>query len=166
MPDSATLTDSELYEADFYLWTQVQAAKLRQLEQERTNLNVDLPHLAEEIEDLGGELRNAIRSHLRRVIEHCLKLEYSPAERPRAGWRETIIDARAEISDRMTPTISRHIRDDLPRLYEQARRRAEASLIAYRENAVARTLPAESPYCVDELLMDGWYPTNKHGLND
>ena len=76
----------ELYEKDFYAWTQRQAAALRCLADTRPNVDLDFPHLIEEVEDLGTSQRDAVRSPLRRIIEHCLKLEYSrAAARARAG---------------------------------------------------------------------------------
>ncbi len=74
----------ELYEQDFYLWTQQQAAVLKRLAETRSNAELDFAHLVEELEDLGMARRAAVRSQLRRIIEHCLKLEYSAARYPRA----------------------------------------------------------------------------------
>ena len=65
-----------------YAWTQNQAAALRRLAKERWNGPLDLAHLAEEVEDSGNEVRNVVRSHLRRLIEHCLKLEHAKATDP------------------------------------------------------------------------------------
>lgn len=71
-----------LYEEDFYAWTKNQAAALRRLAAQRWNGPLDLANLAEEVEDLGKTERNAVRSRLRRIIEHGLKLEHSPAPEP------------------------------------------------------------------------------------
>ncbi len=59
----------DLYAEDFHAWTQDQAEALRRLARERWNGPLDLAHLAEEVEDFGNEVRNAVRSHLRRLIE-------------------------------------------------------------------------------------------------
>jgi hypothetical protein len=56
---------AELYDEDFYAWSREQAAALRRLSAERWNGPLDLEHLAEEVEDLGDERRNAVRSQLR-----------------------------------------------------------------------------------------------------
>ncbi|MET4699254.1 hypothetical protein ABIE65_002284 [Constrictibacter sp. MBR-5] len=160
------MTDAELYEADFYAWTQVQADRLRRLQAERANLDLDLPHLAEEVEDLGKAERNLLRSHLRRIIEHCLKLEWSRAQEPRRSWRLSIIEARIEISDHLTATLRRDVADELPRLHEQARRLARQALIGKGEADAAAALPADCPYTLDQLLDDDWYPTNRHGVRD
>lgn len=158
--------DHDLYETDFYAWTQQQAAKLRCLEEQAVNLDLDLPRLAEEVEDLGKAERNAVRSQVRRIIEHCLKLEHSRSDRPRGQWKASIIEARAEISDRLTATLSRDIEQRLPILYGQARDKAGNDLRAQDEADAADALPASCPYSPDDLLRDGWYPANRHGRTE
>ena len=46
------------YETDFYAWTRRQAQELRRLKALRLNVEVDLDHVAEEIEDLGTSERD------------------------------------------------------------------------------------------------------------
>jgi Domain of unknown function DUF29 len=154
----------QLYEEDFYAWTRDQAQALRRLAATRPNIDLDLPHLIEEVADLGISQRDAVRSQVRRIIEHCLKLEYSPVQAPRAGWHETIIRARTEIEDKITPTIRRGLPRRLPRLWQQARRDAAASLRLYGEHAAADALPATCPYRLADLLRHDWYPPSRHGL--
>lgn len=153
----------QLYAADFYAWTKHQSAALRRLAAERWNGPLDLTHLAEEVEDLGDERRNAVRSQLRRIIEHCLKLEFSPAADPRAGWMRSIANARDEIADRLTTTIRRDLEQELPRLYAQALRAARLALSEREETEAANVLPAENPYGLGNLLTDDWYPESQHG---
>jgi DNA-binding PucR family transcriptional regulator len=157
---------AELYEEDFYAWTRDQAAALRRLAKDRWNGPLDLEHLAEEIEDVGSDRRDAVRSQVRRIIEHLLKLEYSQARDPRGGWRDSILDARAEIPDRITKTMLPELEDELPRLYARARAKAVNGLSAYGEREVARSLPEACPYRFDDLLADDWYPANRHGIVD
>jgi hypothetical protein len=59
--------------------------------------SLDLEHLAEEVADLGHSERDAVRSQVRRVIEHLLKLEYSPATEPRDGWKDIVADVRSGV---------------------------------------------------------------------
>jgi hypothetical protein len=91
-------------------------------------------------------------------------LEYSGARYPRAGWRDSIIDARAAIEDEITPTLRRDLDEQLPRLWTQARAKADNGLRGHREADAADLLPADCPYALDELLTDDWYPTNRRGL--
>jgi hypothetical protein len=87
----------ELYGGDFVLWTEDQAAALRRAK--GSNLPLDWENLAEEIESLGKSQRAELNSQIRRILRHLIKLETPPAANPRAGWRPTIRDARAEIAE-------------------------------------------------------------------
>jgi hypothetical protein len=156
----------ELYEQDFYVWTQRQAEALRRLAETRPNVELDFPHLIEEVEDLGTSQRDAVRSPVRRIIEHCLKLEYSPALDPRGGWYDSIIDARAERDDKLSPSLRRDLDDQLPRLWARARIKVDSGRRRFGEPASAELLPADCPYALDNLLADGWYPANRRGLPD
>ena len=77
----------ELYDRDFFLWTQEQAAALRTVR--KSNLPLDWDNLAEEIESLGASQRTELNSQIRRVLRHLFKLEAYPAVDLRAGWRAT-----------------------------------------------------------------------------
>src|ERR1044071_8815523 len=107
------------YDDDFYAWTQYQAEVLRSLP--TSDNRFDRENVAEEIEDLGKSERNAVRSEVRRIIEHLLKLHYSPATDPRADWMASIVGARAELEERLSATLRRDIETSLPRLYRSAR---------------------------------------------
>ena len=156
----------KLYKDDFYAWTRDQGQALRRLAEQRWNGPLDLEHLAEEVEELGMQARNAVRSQLERVIEHLLKLEHSPAAEPRAGWMNSVDDARARTEDAMTPTIRRETEPLLSMLYRRARRRVARDLVAQGEKEAARALPADCPYAFDNLIADDWWPVNRHGLRD
>lgn len=126
---------------DFPAWAISQAAALRRLAELRLNVPVDFDHLIEEVEDLAKAERNVARSQVRRIIEHCLKLEHSPAAEPRLGWKMSIDDASSEVADRLTPTIRRNVDAALSQLFAQARRMAAKALAAAGERHAADTLP-------------------------
>lgn len=159
-------TIKELYHQDFYVWTRRQAEALRRLADARPNVDLDFPHLIEEVADLGTSQRDAARSQLRRIIEHCLKLEYAVAQDPRAGWRDSIIDVRAQIEDRISPSLRRDLDEQLPRLWMRARNKAANALRGYGEADAAHMVPAECPYAIDDLLRADWYPANRRGVPD
>lgn len=163
---SHVMADTELYEQDFYAWTKVQARKLRALGERRANLDLDLPHLAEEVEDLGKSERDAVRSQVRRIIEHYLKLEFSRSPEPRGGWRDSIIGARTRLDDKLTPTLLRDLEANLAKLYDQARERTENALRTYDENEAADALPTACPYALEDLMRRGWYPASRHAIVD
>jgi DNA-binding PucR family transcriptional regulator len=157
---------AELYEEDFYAWTRDQAASLRRMARDRWNGPLDLEHLAEEIEDVGSERRDAVRSQIRRIIEHLLKLEHSRATGPRSRWKDSVDDARSEIEDKLTRTIRRDAGDRLPKLYDRARYKAARGLRENGEVDDAEALPSANPYGLQTILRHAWYPANRHGIDD
>ena len=150
------MPDGPRYDDDFYAWTQHQAAVLRSLQV--SDNRFDREHVAEEIEDLGKSERDAVRSQIRRIIEHLLKLAYSPAEPPRPDWMDTIDDARLILPDKMTPTLRHDAAANLNQLYDQARRQAARSLRRHGEPGAADALPQACPYSLDDICREDWYP--------
>jgi Domain of unknown function DUF29 len=150
------MTDGAHYDDDFFAWTQHQAMVLRTMEV--ADNRFDRENLAEEIEDLGRSYRDAVRSQIRRIIEHLLTLAYSPAQQPRFDWMASIAEARATLEDKISATLRRDAEAMLPKLYRDGRRQAELSLRAYGENQAAEALPQSCPYSLDEICREDWYP--------
>jgi hypothetical protein len=150
------MPDGPRYEDDFYAWTQYQARVLREMP--APDNRFDRENVAEEIEAVGRNERDAVRSQVRRIIEHCLKLAHSPADYPRHGWRGSIIDARAELDQKLSPTLRHDVEAGLSKLYLIARKRVSADLEDHGERAAFVSLPAECPYTLDQILAEDWYP--------
>ena len=151
---------ADLYEEDFYLWTQRQTELLRQ----RRFSDVDLEHLIEEIEDLGSNQRNAVESLVQNILYHLLKLHFSPTVPPRHGWEATVRAQRIQLRRRPTTSLRNHVAATLAELYADARELAAHDL---RQDSVpADRLPADCPYTLDQILSPGWFPANVHGLRD
>lgn len=151
------------YDDDFYAWTQEQARLLREAAREHLNTPIDWGHVAEEIEDMGRNDRRAINSHLARIIEHLLKLEFSPASDPRSGWRKSVREQRAAAVDALadSPSLKGHV--DLPSAFRRGRGFATDGLGQDRVDEQA--LPSECPYGLEQLLDEGWWPVNRHDLD-
>jgi hypothetical protein len=143
----------DLYERDFYAWSKKQAELLRS----GRFGDLDLEHLIDEVDDLGESLKRSVRSRLRTIIEHLLKLQYSPAQDPRGGWYDTILGQRSDLLDELTPSIRREVEPALPGLYDKARQNAATSLRQRGEQAAADALPATCPYSFDQITGD-WLP--------
>ena len=146
-------TAKQPYEEDFYAWSKTQAALLRA----GRFAELDLDHLIEEIEDLGGALKRSVRNRIRTIIEHLLKLEHSPAQEPRAGWRATVRTHRVKLRDGLTPVLRREVESELADLYEDGRGLAEGALRDHGEQAAADALPETCPYTPDQITSD-WLP--------
>jgi hypothetical protein len=93
---------------------------------------------------------------MRRLLEHLLKLQHSTADAPRAGWRRSVVDARIELADDLTPSLRREVEADLATLYTAARDQAAEALAAHGEDA--QDLPEQCPWTLDDLLTRGWFP--------
>ena len=134
---------AELYDEDFYAWTQQQAKALRT--HFKGDNRIDVEHLAEEVEDLGKSELHAVESYIENVIEHLLKLDYSGSIEARDHWRAEVDAFRASIERKITPKIRQQVEAELEALYERARRAAARSL-HQREPDFVRRLPKRCPY--------------------
>ena len=143
----------ELYEADFYAWASEQASLLRAGRFQ----DLDVERLVEEVDDLGGALYRSVRSRVRTVMEHLLKLQYAPAEAPRAGWRDTVLTQRRDLIDDLTPSLGRHLGAEIEQHYARARDTASRSLRYHGEDAAADALPDRCPYTFEQIIGD-WLP--------
>jgi hypothetical protein len=140
-------TVKSLYDTDFVEWTAQTADLLR----EGRIGEIDTEHLIEEIEDLGKSQRSAVRSQLARMLMHLIKQTMQP-ERDGSSWRNSIGGARLQILVDIedSPSLRRHLRDKLERVYAQAVKEAvyEMELPASQ----AAEIPQQCPYTLDELL--------------
>jgi hypothetical protein len=150
------MPDGPRYGDDFYAWTQFQAEVLRTMR--RADNRLDRERVAEEIEGLGKSERDAVRSQIVRIIEHLLKLEYSPAADPRFDWMASIVEARRALADKLTTTLRHDAEAMLPELFADARELAQIGLRKFGENAAAARLPSACPYTLDRIGERGWYP--------
>lgn len=149
---------AELYESDFPVWAERQADLLRA----GRFAELDVDRLVEEVADLGRSERHAVMSAARRILEHFLKLEHSPAADPRRGWEETITTQRSDLEQTLTPSLQRDLKDALDKVYARARRDAAKGL--RRDDVSERALAESCPYSIDQVLDPDWLPDNRHGL--
>jgi hypothetical protein len=151
---------SDLYEADFPLWAERQAALLRAHRFDE----LDLDNLIEGVEDLSRGERDTVESHAETILEHLLKLAYSPATRPRRGRSVTIDKQRPKLARKLTTTLRNHLESELPALYAGLRRPLARQL--EKDRVPADALPAVCPYALDQILDPDWYPESVHGIKD
>jgi Domain of unknown function DUF29 len=152
------MAKTELYDQDFVRWTEEQAAALRRAKS--SNLPLDWENLAEEIESLGRSDRRELRSQIRRILRHLLKLEASPAGEPRAGWRSSILDARSEVEDvlRDSPSLRHEIDAVIADQLTAAAELASEDLSRHGEPAEAvRAQLQKSGFTAEQVLGD-WFP--------
>jgi Domain of unknown function DUF29 len=141
-----------LYEEDFYVWTEAQAELLRKRQFEA----LDLDNLIEEVEALGRAEKSSVLNNASVIIEHLLKLQYSPAQDPRNAWRASVREHRRRLRRELTPRLRQLLGAELPTLYAEIRDDTAALLRDYGEGAAADALPADCPYALDQITGDWW----------
>ncbi len=150
------MAERALYDEDFHAWTVEQAAALRRAGQARVNTPqaVDWQNVAEEVEGMGRSQKSAIRSALTSLLEHLLKLAYSPDRPPRAGWKRSAYNARYLIADEIadSPSLAGYPAAVLATCYARARKAAAG------DPSVA-PLPDACPFDLDtQVLAEDWFP--------
>ncbi len=138
MPDT-------LYDQDILLWSEQQASLLRRVANgERVN-GVDWPNIAEEIEDVGSSILNAVRGLLRQAMVHLLKAHLFPNDMARGHWLIEADTFLASAGDRFTPSMRQRI--DLDTIWRRVRATA-----ASEANTALAALPERCPWPLDDLL--------------
>ncbi|MDH3472568.1 MAG: DUF29 domain-containing protein [Rhodospirillales bacterium] len=141
---------SDQYEIDYARWIFDQIERLRR----GATQELDLAHIAEELEDLGKSERRALASHLKVLMEHLLKWQLQPLTRS-SGWRGSIENARTEIHELLTesPSLRAHLRNSVSREYGRSR------LAAARESDLPfEVFPEECPYTLEQLIDPEFLP--------
>jgi len=166
MADAQTATDEAgLYERDFVRWTEEQAAALRSVAA-GGNARLDYENLIEEIECLGSALKHELASRIATIIEHLLKLEFSPAALPESGWWSTIRRERGVIEELLdeSPSLRLRVSSDVERTWRRVARQVARDLADRGEDAASTTVRAlgTTPrYREQEVLGDEWFPKPK-----
>ena len=135
---------SSVYDEDFFTWTQNQAVALRRLGERG---DIDVEHLAEEIEDLGKRDLREVTSFLELLLSHLMKAAANPKASSAAHW---LVEARAfrrAARKAFTPGMRRLIR--LHDLWQEA-----ADNLAEDRGQTGLLLPPKQPcpFELNELL--------------
>ena len=139
-----------LYDEDFVAWT---AETARLLRAGRFN-QVDIAHLAEEIEDRGKSDQRELESRLTVLILHLLKWQFQPEKRS-GRWQSTIIAQRAEVLKLLeqSPSMRRRLPKSVGEIYSTAVRQAAAET-GFPVNA----FPRECSCSVEQILDQDFLP--------
>jgi hypothetical protein len=130
------LAIDDLYERDFYVWTQEQAAALRAAGKSGGRSNaVEWERLAEEVEDLGKSEYREAASYVTRILEHFFKLAWTQRDEPKAGWRAEIDVFRLNLEAALTASLRTKVEADLERLHRIAAKQATVSFLNHEPDA-------------------------------
>ena len=145
-----TNNSSDLYEVDFYAWTQQQSKFL----QERTWSCLDIPNLVEEIESLGKQERQELTNRLGVLLGHLLKWEFQSGNRSRS-WFATIREQRRRVLRLLekSPSLKPFLFEALEESYQ------DALDLAVRETGLKyRDFPQKLPYELEQALDFSFFP--------
>lgn len=106
---------TNLYETDFYAWTQQQAKLLKIKAWDE----LDTAYLIEELESLGRKERQELRNRLGILLGHLLKWQYQPQHRSNS-WLATIREQRRRLQDLLleNPSLQPYLAETLDRAYQ------------------------------------------------
>jgi hypothetical protein len=140
---------NDLYERDILSWSEHPADLLRRLARgERVN-DVDWEHVVEEIEDVGLSELNAVRSYLRLMLVHLLKLQGWPDSPAADHWRREIACFQSDAVQRFAPSMRHRI--DLASLYARALNELKDTRF---DDVFPQPWPPACPVGLDELLNE------------
>jgi hypothetical protein len=141
---------SPLYERDFQLWLEAQAAHLRA----RQFALLDLENLVDEIETMAGNQRRELKHRLAVLIMHLLKCQFQPY-RKTGSWLRTISEQRFAIDEmlKQSPSLCREVEAMANNVYPKARRFA-----ADETKIPIKTFPRESPFSIAQIQDEDFVP--------
>ncbi len=137
---------SDLYERDFYAWSNEQARLLRS-----GNLAAaDIAHIAEEIESMGRSEKRELVSRLAILLLHLLKWRYQTERRSRS-WELSIDNARDAIGEHLAdnPSLKSKLEAAVATSYRTARRET-----AIETGLPLETFPAICPWTFEQTMQD------------
>jgi hypothetical protein len=145
------MSDSTLYEEDILLWSEQQAAVIRRLGQARRDIpnELDIENVAEEIESVGRSELAAVKSHIRLILVHLMKLVVEADSDSSRHWRSEIVAFHSEMVERYAPSMRQRI--DMDEIWRSAR---DQSLLAYdgAQRQMVADLPEHSILALDDVL--------------
>ena len=141
--------ETTLYDDDILLWSEQQAAALRRLRDMPTlPADLDIEHVAEEIERVGRSELTAVRVGLRSLIVHLVKLAAERDVEAAARRRGEIAGVRDELADRYTSSMLKRIAmDDVWRAVRD-RLRVNRTMTA----EAIDSLPGVCPFALADLV--------------
>jgi len=142
-----------LYETDYNLWVleTVQKLQCRNLD------DLDWENLIEEVEALSRRDKKKLKSLLRLLFEHLLKLSYWKSEKQnnRNHWEAEIINFRQLIQDELadSPSLKVYLQDVWQECYQDGR-----EIAAKRSQLPLSTFPEKPIATLEQILDEDWLP--------
>src|SRR2546428_5722022 len=106
--------NSTIYDEDILLWSEQQAAAIRKLGRRGRNVpnELDIENVADEIESVGRSELAAVKSHIRLLFLHLIKLVVETISEAAPHWRREIVAFHSEIIARYASSMRQRIDAD------------------------------------------------------
>lgn len=139
-----------LYDQDFYAWTQQQAKFLK----EKAFDKLDISHLFEEVESMGKHEKRELSSRLTILLMHLLKWQFQPARQCKS-WRLTIKEQRIEVEDILqeNPSLKNLVDEYLSHSYKKAILKA-----AGETNLDEEIFPDKCEWTIEQVMDEEFFP--------
>jgi hypothetical protein len=144
---------SVTYDQDVLAWSIEQAKLLR----EGRFSELDIEHLADEIEDVGKSERRELESRLAVLMAHLLTWQHQPERRETSrSWLLTIREQRRSVERRIEKTPSlRALLDDAELIRDAW---SDARVLASQETGLV-DFSEDCPWAIrEQVLQEGWFP--------
>jgi Domain of unknown function DUF29 len=140
----------QLYETDDYQWL---LATIDLLKNQQFN-ELDLFNLIEELEAMGSEKRNAVKSLLEQVIIHLLLLQFWTVEYERNvyHWQGELLTFRTQLEDKLTANLKKYLAENTNSIYQRSLKQVKLKT-RFQVN-----FPEECPYTFEQLLDENYLP--------
>jgi hypothetical protein len=144
-----------LYDQDLQLWIEQTIGQLKNHEFD----SLDIEHLIEELTDLGKSEKSTLRSNLRILLAHLLKLKVQQdvPQTMKNSWYSSVLEHRQRVLDNLadTPSLKSFLEEAVEKAYPDARKLAikEAQLAKFgvRVPEVSQ-YPETCPFLIEQIL--------------
>jgi NAD dependent epimerase/dehydratase family enzyme len=140
----------DLYETDFYAWTQEQVELLRQNQLD----HLDIKNLIEEIESLGKQQQQELVNRLGILLGHLLKWEYQDSKRSKS-WIKTIREQRRKIKKliQKNPSLKSFLDEAIEEAYVDG-----VELAVDETDIEIQNFPSQVPYTWEQIENQDFLP--------
>ncbi|PSO49229.1 MAG: DUF29 domain-containing protein [Cyanobacteria bacterium SW_9_44_58] len=153
MPTESQQKQKQLYETDYHLWV---LETVKQLQHGNFDA-IDWENLIDEVSDLSRREKRKLKSLLRHLWEHLLKLKYwqSELERNQSHWKGEIRNFRKQIRDELedSPSLKNYLNEISGECYEDAK-----EIVSDKSQLSLETFPKEPIAPLDQVLDENWLP--------
>jgi hypothetical protein len=149
-----------LYDRDLQLWIEQTISQLKSGEFE----TLDIEHLIEELTGLGKSEKNALRSNLKILLIHLLKLkvQHDVPDPMKSSWYSSVLEHRQRVLDNLadTPSLNSFLIEALEKSYPDARKGAikEGKLAKFGVRIPEdNEYPTTCPFAIAQILDEDFY---------